>query len=126
MVTTVRTPRRAAWSSTSPVYRRQRIDGSMPCTSSTVRPLTGAVATHTLVEGHVMVRRPSSPMLTCGRLTWKSWYSSGSSSATSSAPHARRRWSSAPLAASPASFQPSNAASITGSTSASGCSSCSD
>ena len=46
-VMTDRTPRSAAMSSSSAQYRRQRIDGSMPCTSTTSRPDCGTVATAT-------------------------------------------------------------------------------
>src|SRR5665647_1310299 len=113
-VTTVVTPRRSAVSSTSEQNRRHRMDGSMPWTSATTSPEPGRVAAVTDVLGHAITRRPSSPTPTVGRLTWKSWYSSGSSSATCSAAHTSWRWISAWVAAPPASFQPSKAASMTG------------
>jgi hypothetical protein len=60
-------------SSSSAQYLRHRMDGSMPCTSTTTRPVRGAVATATWVVGQVICRRPSSPTETVGRFTWKSW-----------------------------------------------------
>jgi len=113
IVTTVVTPSRSAMSSSSRQNVRQRIDGSIPCTRTTRRPLAGTVTAVTVVVGHVISRRPSSEVVTTGRLTWKSWYSSGSIAAISSAPQTSCRCRSAAVAAPPASFHPSNAASIT-------------
>ena len=101
-------------SSSSEQYPRHRMDGSMPWTRTTCRAEPGAVATAAEVVGQVISRRPSSPRLVIGRLTWKSWYSSESSSSTCSAFQTSCRCTRAWVAAAPASFQPSNAASMTG------------
>jgi hypothetical protein len=85
----------------------------MPCTSTTCRPVRGPRATATDVLGQLIRRTPSSSTAITGRFTWKSWYSSGSSSSTCWASQACWRWVSASVAAEPASFQPSNAASMT-------------
>ena len=56
---------------------RQRSRGSTPASSS--RSCSGAVsAARTSLEGHEMIRPPSSSNATCGRFSWKSKNSSGS------------------------------------------------
>ena len=74
-------------SSSSVQYRRQRIDGSMPCTRTTAARSTGGVSRRRPRSvGQVISPAPVRPCATTvGRLTWKSWYSSGSSSSTCSA-----------------------------------------
>src|SRR3954447_2559533 len=87
----------------------------MPRTRTTSGAEPGGRAHSSRVVGQVMYRRPSSSTLVSGRLTWKSWYSSGSSSVIGVASQTWHRWPTAPLAASPASFQPSKAETRTGS-----------
>jgi len=71
-VTRVVTPSRSAHSSSSIVYDRQRIEGSMPSTMTTSRPIAGTWAASSRVVGQVIRRWSSSSMPTLGRLTWKS------------------------------------------------------
>ena len=70
-VTTISTPSSRATPSSSWQNARQRMVGSMPCTSTTSRVASGMRATEIRVVGQVIVRTPSS-MTTSGRLTWKS------------------------------------------------------
>ena len=66
------TPSRSAYSSSSMVNARHRVDGSMPSTSTTSRePNAVSRATRIRVVGHTIRRWPSS-RITFGRLTWKS------------------------------------------------------
>src|SRR5690606_34056310 len=60
MLTTLLTPHCWATSRISSQKSSQRKEGSMPWTSSTVRPPTGEVATEIVVVGHFRTRVPSS------------------------------------------------------------------
>ena len=108
-MTTVRAPMATATPSTWSQKVRHCSWGSTPESSTTPWPLAVVAAWNTL-EGHSMRRRPSMSMRTSGRVVVKSKKTSGSMSAKGRALHCSTRWSMAVVAASPASFQPPNAA----------------
>ena len=76
--------------------------------------MPGSDADQTPTVGQTMERWWSSSRRTCGRTVAKSVKTSGSISASASAPHDSIIVRSADDAASPASFHPVNAAIITG------------
>ena len=83
--------------------------GSMPSSRTRSRPEAMRVAEN-VSAGQFTVRNTPSISSTVGRAAWKSRYSSGSSVAIGVAPVERANHRTASVAASPASFQPWNAA----------------
>jgi hypothetical protein len=91
---------------------RQRSAGSGPSTRMTSVP--GSDTDQTPTVGHTIERWWCSSRRTCGRTVAKSVNTSGSISASASAPHASIIVRNAIDAESPASFQPVKAATSTG------------
>ena len=94
---------------------RQRIEGSIPCTRTTSRPAPGRRAQESRVVGQVIRRRPSSPSSTVGPVDLEVVVVLGVEPASGSAPQTSLEVLDRAVAASPASFQPSKAATMTGS-----------
>ncbi len=91
---------------------RQRSAGSGPSTSTTSLP--GRDAPHTPTVGQTIDRLRSASSATCGRTVAKSVNGSGSISAIGTAPLVSIMVRTAVDAASPASFHPVKAATMTG------------
>src|SRR6056300_1728619 len=117
-VITIGAPTRWATVAIWSVKVRQRSAGSGPRIMTTSVP--GSDADQTPTVGQMMLRLPFSSRRSRGRTVAKSVKGSGSISARGSAPLVSMRVLSAAEAASPASFQPVNAASTTGFLSAGG------
>ena len=100
---------------TASLNARQRSDGSVPRISSRSRSAAGTCAAWNVFDGQSITRVRPSTSLMVGRTAVKSKNSSGSISATSLPPKSPRISPSAAEAASPASFQPLNAHTSTGS-----------
>src|SRR6185312_14391685 len=109
------TPSSPAAVTTALAKLRQRSDGSTPCTNTRSRSAVGMRAAVITVAGQSIVRAWPSTSRTVGRTAVKSKNSSGSIRAISTASKLSTRNPSAADADSPASFQPLNAQTRTGS-----------
>src|SRR3954468_18587463 len=113
-VTTSRTSYTATVSTITLQNVRHFNCGSLPTKKITSTLESGIVADDNVVDGHTISRCISSSSCTCGRVDVKSKNSSGSIVANGSASHRSDKNRVANVAAAPASFHPSNAATTTG------------
>ena len=104
--TTICTPSASARSTMCAPKARQRIEGSVPWTSTRSRGARGAVASRISTVGQVIWRFSLSSSAMHGRLAWKSKNSSESIFAKRLAFSEEARKETALEAASPASFHP--------------------